>query len=121
MTKKILLIFAFALFQQAIIAQDDKTCDTPVEDPLLDFNSITKCTIEESKDHSKAKSKTVKIQVTSRRRVVRKRNAVTGGASQVAAAKKIASLKEKASLVGSLDLSNEDNKINVSKNKFLNI
>lgn len=107
MKNKILLIIALVVFQQATIAQESKTCDSPSDDPILDFNSITKCTIEDTKDTG-AKNKTVKIQVTSRKRVVRRRSAVKGGASQNAAAKKIASLKEKASLVGSLDLSNED-------------
>ena len=107
MIKKIFLTIALVVSQQAIVSQVDKTCDSPTDDPLLDFNSITKCTIEGT-EKTDDKNKTVKIQVTSRRRVVRKRSAVTTGASQDAAAKKIASLKQKASLVGSLDLSNED-------------
>jgi len=109
MAKKFFLLIAFSLFSQAIISQA-KTCETPGDD-LMDLNSITKCTIEKvdkTDSASKAKSaQTVKIQVTSRRRVVRKRSAVSGVSGNTAA-KKIASIKEKAALVGTLDLSNND-------------
>ncbi len=103
MAKNILIFFVFAFVQQTFIAQE--TCESP-EDNIMDMNSITKCTVEKSSDNPSKKAKTVSIQVTSRRRVVRKRNAVTG-LSGNASAKKITSIKEKAALVGSLNLDNE--------------
>jgi len=110
MIKKILLIVALVVFQQSIISQND-TCETPVDEPILDLNSITKCSIEETTDETSAiasrKSKRVSIKVSSRRRVIRKRDAVSG-ISKNESSHKIANLKEKASLVGSLDLSNEE-------------
>ncbi|TYP96075.1 TonB family protein [Tenacibaculum adriaticum] len=94
------------------MSQAKGTCDTPTDDPALDLNSITKCSIEDTKDDETSslasrKSKRVTIQVSSRRRVVRKREAVTG-VSDMGNSHKIADIKKKASLVGSLDLNSED-------------
>ncbi len=100
-------VFAFAVilfFQQIAFSQKDETCDTPAGDPALDLNSITKCTV----DNKNAKAKKISVEVKSRRRVIRKRNAVTGMSSSSATSNKLAELKKKASIVGNLDLSNED-------------
>jgi len=102
-------VFKFAvvllLSQQAFSqAKADETCDTPAGDPALDLNSITKCSVD-SKD---SKEKKITVEVTSRRRVVRKRDAVTGVNSSSSTSNKLAALKKKASLVGNLDLSSEE-------------
>ncbi|MDY0781657.1 energy transducer TonB [Tenacibaculum sp. IB213877] len=106
MIRKLLLLVVVLFLQQNFYAQDKQTCDTPTDEPALDLNSITKCTIENT-DEEGNKSKQVSIQVTSRKRVIRKRDAVTGVGS-VNTSHKLADLKKKASLVGSLDLSKEE-------------
>ncbi|TCI85679.1 energy transducer TonB [Tenacibaculum sp. M341] len=106
MIKKVFTVAAVMLFTQVAISQSkaSETCDTPGGDPALDLNSITKCSVEKDAD---SKTKKVTVEVTSRRRVVRKRNAVTGvGTSNTS--HKLAALKKKASLVGNLDLSSEE-------------
>lgn len=112
MIKKILLLIVFVAFQQAVMSQTNKTCETPIEDPLLELNSISKCSIEEEiskKPGAKANSsKKQNIKVSTRRRVVRKRTAVTGISTNTGATHKIANIKEKASLVGSLNLESEE-------------
>ncbi|CAM1344901.1 energy transducer TonB [Tenacibaculum amylolyticum] len=106
MVKRILILVGILVCQLQVMSQsnDKETCDTPNSDPALDLNSITKCSVE-GKD---AKSKQISVEVTSRRRVIRKRDAVTGVNSSSATSNKLAALKKKASLVGSLDLSNEE-------------
>lgn len=107
MIKKILTLIVFAVFCQSITAQKE-TCDTPTEDVLLDANSITKCSIESSKDkaNSKRSAKSFTVEVSSRRRVVRKKTAVSSVAS-TAESHKINDIKNNASIVGSLSLSKE--------------
>ena len=93
------IISPLLLFSQAA-----ETCETDANDVVLDLNSITKCSVEKDKD---SKTKKVSVEVTSRRRVVRKRETVTSvGNSNIS--HKLADLKKKASLVGNLDLSNEE-------------
>ncbi|WP_299627158.1 energy transducer TonB [uncultured Tenacibaculum sp.] len=106
MFKKVFAVAVLLITQQLAFSQSkkDETCDTPAGDPALDLNSITKCTVN-SKD---AKSKKISVEVTSRRRVIRKRDAVTGVNSSSATSNKLAELKKKASIVGNLDLSNEE-------------
>lgn len=106
MSKNYFALVVILLFQQLAFSQSskDETCDTPAGDPALDLNSITKCTVE-TKD---GKSKKISVEVTSRRRVIRKRDAVTGVNSSSATSNKLAELKKKASIVGKLDLNNED-------------
>ncbi len=99
-----LLLSLCIVFPFYVFSQDTKTCEIKTDEPVLDLNSITKCSVENDKD---SKTKKVSVEVTSRRRVVRKRDAVTGvGNSSIS--HKLAALKKKASLVGNLDLSNEE-------------
>jgi len=102
--KTLLIIMIFVVAQQSIISQIKDTCDKPIEDPLMELNSITKCSIEEEVDTKKSSSKN--IQVSTRRRIVRKRDAAKG-ISNTSANHKIANIKDKASLVGSLELGTE--------------
>ncbi len=104
MVNKVLVVAITLFISQLAISQEKEVCDTPGADPALDLNSITKCSIEDDKN---SKTKKISVEVTSRRRVVRKRNAVTGvGTSNTS--HKLAALKKKASLVGNLDLSSEE-------------
>ncbi len=106
MVKKLLVVAAVAFSTQIVMSQSkaNETCDTPNGEPALDLNSITKCSVED-KD---AKNKQISVEVTSRRRVIRKRDAVTGVNSSSSTSNKLAALKKKASLVGTLDLSSEE-------------
>lgn len=101
----------FAVVQQTITSQQTKTCDSPAEEVALDLNSIAKCSIETTKDETSdigsRNSKRVSIQVSTRRRVVRKRDAVSGVTTE-SKSHKMATIKQKASLIGSLDLSTEE-------------
>ncbi len=101
--KSILLIFLFTLTKT--FAQSNETCDTPNDTPVLDLNSITKCSIQDSKDK---KTKKVKVQVSTRRRVVRKRDAVSGVVTNDYT-HKLASVKKKAAIVNSIDVENSKN------------
>lgn len=93
------------LISQISLAQvkDNSTCDTP-SDALLDLNSITKCTVEKV-SNTKA-SGDVKIQVTARRRVVRKKqaNTVLHDPHQ----QELANIKSNNSLIANLDLKKEN-------------
>ncbi len=106
MFNKIVTVVALLFFQQLVVSQSksDETCDTSSTGSALDLNSITKCSVEDKNSESNK----ISVQVTSRRRVVRKRNAVSGVNSSSATSNKLAELKKKASLVGSLDLSKKE-------------
>ncbi|MFD0991584.1 energy transducer TonB [Tenacibaculum geojense] len=107
MVRRLLLLAVVACLHQSLNAQSKEVCDTPVsDDPALSMNSITKCAIE-TKDENGNKVNRVSIEVTTRKRVIRKRDAVTGVGGTVSGSK-LADIKKKASLVGSLDLSREE-------------
>jgi len=101
----LLNLFIFSLF---FSIQAQESCEGEAGDPLLDLNSITKCSIEvDDTEHSKKSTKKqVKIQVSSRRRVVRKRD-VASGLSTNNASRGLSSIKQNSSFVGSLDLNKE--------------
>lgn len=111
MYKKILFLIVFVAFQQTIVSQAKETCDEPEDELALDLSSITKCTVEDSKDETSAlssrNSKRVTIQVSSRRRVIRKRSAASS-VSSISANKKLEKIKKNTSLVGSLDLASKN-------------
>lgn len=87
-----------------VFSQVTKTCDTPESEPALDLNSITKCSIEESDDKSKGKkTKKVSVEVISRRRVIRKRDAATGVMANDYT-HKLSEIKKKTEVVKSLNL-----------------
>lgn len=79
-------------------AQSSKTCDKK-EEAVLDLNSITKCSIEKADE--KTKEAKVAVQVTSRRRVVRKRDEATGLMTNDYS-HKLAKIKKKAEIVNSI-------------------
>ncbi len=89
-----------------------KTCDTPDEDNLLlDLNSITKCSIKDSKNTTDdpTKNKKVAVVVSSRRRVIRKRSTASG-INNTAYSHKIKKIKNTNTIAKSLDIST-NNKI----------
>lgn len=106
MIRKPLVLIVFVAFCQSITAQKE-TCDTPTEDVLLDANSITKCSIESSKEKSNSKrsAKTFTVEVSSRRRVVRKKNAASSALNTKS--REIDAIKNNSSIVGSLDINKE--------------
>ncbi len=97
MVKKALLTILIICTTQ-IIAQSSKTCDKK-EEAVLDLNSITKCSIEKADKNTKESK--VAVQVTSRRRVVRKRDAATGVMTNDYS-HKLAKIKKKAEIVNSI-------------------
>jgi len=73
------LFFLLVTFLSISSFGQDETCETPDDDYLSDLNSITKCSIE-STDESikKGIAKNIAVTVKSRRRIVRKKSAVSG-------------------------------------------
>ncbi len=95
------IILPFQLFSQTT-----KTCDTPEGDPILDLNSITKCSVEEKDEKTSSKAKNIAVEVTSRRRVVRKRDEATGILTN-SHQHEVEGLKKKENLISSLDFDKE--------------
>lgn len=91
------LLFLFLIAN--VNSQSSNTCSNSVDDPVLDLNSITKCSIEKKSEDSKVQK--VTVQVTSRRRIVRKRDKATGLASD-GYSHKLTSLKKKVDMVNSI-------------------
>ncbi|SNR16459.1 energy transducer TonB [Tenacibaculum jejuense] len=102
MNKKLRFSTLLLLFYIANVSpQSSQTCSNSVDDPVLDLNSITKCSIDRKSDDNKVQK--VTVQVTSRRRrVVRKRNKATGLSSANNYSHKLASIKKKVNIVNSL-------------------
>ncbi|WP_083629580.1 energy transducer TonB [Tenacibaculum agarivorans] len=100
MNKKLRFSTLLLLFYIAnVIPQSSKTCSNSVDDPVLDLNSITKCSIDRKSNDSKAQK--ITVQVTSRRRVIRKRDKATGISSS-GYSHKLASIKKKVDIVNSI-------------------
>ncbi len=102
MNKKLRFSALLLLFFIANVnSQSSKTCSNSVDDPMLDMNSITKCSIEKKSGNDKVQK--VTVQVTSRRRrVVRKRDKATGLSSNNSYSHKIATMKKKVNMVNSI-------------------
>ncbi|WP_075342333.1 energy transducer TonB [Tenacibaculum agarivorans] len=107
MVKKITLLLIVLFITSNAFTQSDKTCDNPVDEPALDLNSITKCAIKDSNEKS---AKKVTVEVTSRRRVVRKRDAATGVMTSDYS-HKIASMKKKTDIINTLNVSKNNTAI----------
>lgn len=102
---KLKLIFPALLISLSSLSQQDNTCETSESDPVLDLNSITKCVIEKDKD--KKKGKKVSFEVTSRKRVKRKRNMATSAGLSSGYQQKVTQVKQKTSLINNLSLKKE--------------
>lgn len=80
------------------------TCENPNEDPILDLNSITKCSVQETNRNTKdGEVKKVAVEVTSRRRIVRKRDEATGVVTNDYS-HKLANMKKKITVLDDLSL-----------------
>jgi len=90
------------LFVFGVSAQSNKTCNNSIDEPALDLNSITKCSVKDADDKQ---AKKVTVQVTSRRRVVRKRDEATGVMTSDYS-HKLASIKKKTDVINTLNVSN---------------
>lgn len=91
----VLLFFVYSFSQT-------KTCEKSSDDLMLDLNSITKCSIQKEDKHN-GEVKKVAVRVTSRRRIVRKRDAATGIVTNDYS-HKIADMKKKTSALNELTL-----------------
>ena len=107
-----LLILAI-LLSTITIAQEH--CDSPDED-IADPNSITKCAVEEVKDADGNARKQVSIEVSTRRRVVRKNKAAAVALGVNSGTRQIANVKKTTLLVGKLEL--EDSGVKLEKIPF---
>lgn len=106
---EIILCFILMLFIQSINAQKE-TCEN--DDALLeDLNSITKCTVEETKDRNHKRRKRINIVVSpnTKRRVLKKK---ATSALAIKKDAKLGALKKNTALVGKLEVMNSESLIN---------
>lgn len=105
---KNILFLAITLLTLQIYSQKE-ICNSPDDDNLLlDLNSITKCSIKDSKIDSNGKTKSKSVQVvvaSSRRRIIRKRNTASS-LKNLNYTNKIKELNNTNSIVKSLNLTN---------------
>ena len=94
------LLLLTMLLSLTIVAQ--KHCDAPVES-VADPNSITKCAIKEIKDADGNSKKQVSIEVSTRRRVIRKSKAVVA-IEPTKTSRQVANVKKTTLLIGKLEL-----------------
>ncbi|AZJ31314.1 MULTISPECIES: energy transducer TonB [Tenacibaculum] len=111
MIKKFPLVVAAMLLSLAAVGQE--VCTTP-DEQIADPNSITKCAIEDTESGAK---KQLSIEVSTRRRVVRKnKEAVSAIGGGINSSQKVADIKKKSLLIGKLEL--EDNSSTIEKVPF---
>lgn len=109
--KKFPSLVVAMLFSLAAIAQQEQ-CTTP-DESIADPNSITKCAIEDTKDGGK---KQLSIEVSTRRRVVRKNKAAVSAVGGINTSQKVADVKKNSLLIGKLEL--DDNSDMIEKVPF---
>ena len=100
-------LFLLVMLSALQIFSQTKTCDTPDEDNLLlDLNSITKCSISDSKNKTgdPTKNKGVAVVVSSRRRVIRKRSTANSINNKILS-NKIKKIENTNTIAKSLDIS----------------
>ncbi|PQJ23063.1 energy transducer TonB [Tenacibaculum sp. SG-28] len=107
------LLVIFLLISSISSAQEH--CDTP-EDEIADPNSITKCAVEEVKGADGSVKKQVAIEVSTRRRVVRKNKTAVSVLATNKSEQQIASIKNNSLIVGKLEL--EDSEDTLEKIPF---
>ncbi len=108
---KLIPSLATALFL-SFTAVGQEVCTTP-EESVADPNSITKCAIEDANDGSK---KQLSIEVSTRRRVVRKNKEAVSAIGGIESSQKVADIKKNSLLIGKLEL--EDNSATIEKIPF---
>ncbi len=109
--KKFPLLVAAMLVSMMAVAQQE-VCET-ADESIADPNSITKCAIEDTKDGGK---KQLSIEVSTRRRVVRKKNEAVSAIGGTGSSQKVADIKQNSLLIGKLEL--EDNSATIEKVPF---
>lgn len=110
MIKKFPLVVAVMLLSLAAVGQE--VCTTP-DEQIADPNSITKCAIEDAENGAK---KQLSIEVSTRRRVVRKNKEAVSAIGGINSSQKVADIKKKSLLIGKLEL--EDNSATIEKIPF---
>lgn len=110
MIKKFPLAVAIMLLSLAAVGQE--VCTTP-DEQIADPNSITKCAIEDAENGAK---KQLSIEVSTRRRVVRKNKEAVSAIGGINSSQKVADIKKKSLLIGKLEL--EDNSATIEKIPF---
>ncbi|MCD8447043.1 energy transducer TonB [Tenacibaculum finnmarkense] len=108
---KFILLLITMLASVISVAQQEK-CTSP-DESIADPNSITKCAIEKTKDGIK---KQLSIQVSTRRRVIRKKNETVTAIGGTNTTQKISNIKKNTLLVGKLEL--EDNSKTIERIPF---
>ncbi|WP_233861398.1 energy transducer TonB [Tenacibaculum piscium] len=98
MMKSILLITA--MFMAVITFAQQEKCTSP-DESIADPNSITKCAVKDTKDGVK---KQLSIKVSTRRRIVRKKNEAVAAIGGATTSQKVANIKKNNLLVGKLEL-----------------
>lgn len=111
MQSSLLVVFLLISF----MASAQEHCDTP-EDEIADPNSITKCAVEEVKGADGSVKKQVSIEVSTRRRVVRKNKSAVSVLGTNKSEQQIASIKNNTLIVGKLEL--EDSEDTLEKIPF---
>ncbi|WP_428740604.1 energy transducer TonB [Tenacibaculum sp.] len=112
MMKNFPSVVAVMLFSLAAVGQE--VCTTP-DESIADPNSITKCAIQDVDGGAK---KQLSIEVSTRRRVVRKnKEAVSAIGGSIDTSQKVADIKKNSLLVGKLELE-EDNSATIEKIPF---
>ena len=111
MMKNFPSVVAAMLLSLAAVGQE--VCTTP-DESIADPNSITKCAIQDVDGGAK---KQLSIEVSTRRRVVRKnKEAVSAIGGNIETSQKVADIKKNALLVGKLEL--EDDSATIEKIPF---
>lgn len=110
MIKKFPSVVAAMLLSLAAVGQE--VCTTP-DEQIADPNSITKCAIEDTENGAK---KQLSIEVSTRRRVVRKNKEAVSAIGGINSSQKVADIKKKSLLIGKLEL--EDNSSTIEKVPF---
>ncbi|WP_237275268.1 energy transducer TonB [Tenacibaculum ovolyticum] len=105
-------ILVAAMFVSMIAVAQQEVCENP-DESIADPNSITKCAIKDGKDGGK---KQLSIEVSTRRRVVRKKNETVSAIGGTSTSQKVANIKKNTLLVGKLEL--EDNSETIERIPF---
>jgi TonB family protein len=87
----------------SFIATAQEQCATP-DESIADPNSITKCAVEDVKGADGSAKKQVSIEVSTRRRVVRKNKSAVSAIGGSSNSHQLADVKKKTLLVGKLEL-----------------
>ncbi|WP_271406020.1 energy transducer TonB [Tenacibaculum soleae] len=109
--KKFPLIVASMLMSMVAFSQEE-VCAT-ADEAIADPNSITKCAVEDTENGGK---KQLTIEVSTRRRVVRKKNEAVSAIGGNTTSQKVANIKKNTLLVGKLEL--EDNSETIERIPF---